>query len=577
MLAGLLAACGLVPGAPAEETATLVASVPAFNTRAAPTALPATETSTAVPSATATPVPTVTPTPAPPEKDLSLEPDDIFIFPGPQLYSGDSVTFQVVPSVPEEVTPEDVTVQIVVQDRLSLHGALNRHTLSLSANPAVRFTWAWETHGEVGNYQVTVTLDPEDSVTVGDANPDNNQVTLTVPILPARSRPAREQNAAWITTESDCCILHVVSGTSAHRDLNQLKAMAEEAVQHAAEGLGEEPQKKIDLYFIDRVIGQGGYAGSNMVISYLDRNYVGDGVYEVLVHETVHLLDWQFAPNRISFLAEGLAVWVTGGHYKQEDIDQRLFALRETGLYLPLPDLINDFYEHQHEIGYLEAAGFINYLVNNYGWERVRAFYSDVDPLEGQSDAGALDTSLRAHFGQSLAEAESAWMAYLDTQSPNSAVRADLLATVRYYDLMRAYQLQYDPTAHFLQAWLPIPHELEQRQLTAELSRHPNSELNITLEVMFSAVDRALRAGDSGRANVILDSIERALANNGVFADPLGTHYQEIVRKLSAVGYEVHQVSLSGNQAEVQVTEGRRVYLKLVTLYMRNRAWILAN
>lgn len=572
---GLLAACEQGPGAPAGETPTLAPSVAVGSLTPAATPLPPSATATAVPRATATTAPTVTVGSPSTEDDLSLEADDVFVFPVPQLYSGDSVTFQVLPHVPEEITPEDVTVQIEVEGRLSLEGSLS--VLPLSQEPVGRFTWAWDTAGEVGNYQVTVRLDPEDKITVGDANPDNNQVTLTVPVLPARARPPGERNAAWITADSACCTIHVVSGTAAHRDLNQLIAMVDQAVQQAAERLGEQPQAKIDLYLVDRVIGQGGYTGSNIVISYLDRNYVGSGVYEVLVHETTHVLDQQFAPNRIPFLAEGLAVWATGGHYKQENIDQRLFALRDTGLYIPLPELVNNFYDHQHEIGYLEAAGFLNYLTESYGWERVRAFYSDAAVTEGQSDAEALDRSLQTHFGQRLGEIETAWMAYLDTLLPDPAVRADLLATIRYYDVVRAYQLRYDPTAHFLQAWLPFPQELEQRQLTAELSRHPDSEINVTLEVMLYAVDQAIRAGDSIRANVILDSIERALANDGNFNDPLGTQYAVIVHKLSSVGYEVHQVDIDGSRAIVQVTEGRQVDLKPVTMLLRNQAWVLVN
>lgn len=577
----LLAACTLGPDAPVQETpaftVTAVAEVPATTTTV-PTLVPtvtATATALPLPSATATAVPPATATAGSEEGDLSLHADDVFIYPVPRLYSGDSVTFRVLPHVPEQVSPADVTVRIKVEDRISLEGTLSSQ--SLTGEPAGLFSWAWETQGEVGNYQVTITLDPEDRITNGDANPENNEVTLTVPVLPATSRPAREREAAWITTNSACCTIHVVSGTAAHRDLNQLKPMVDRAVQQAAERLGEQPQEEINLYFVDRVIGQGGYAGSSMVISYLDRNYVGNGVYEVLVHETVHLLDRQFAPNRIPFLTEGLAVWATGGHYKQENIDQRLVALRQTDLYIPLRELVNNFYEHQHEIGYLQAAGFISFLIDTYGWDYVRAFYSDVSVAEGDVPAIALDATLQAHFGRTLSEVEIAWMRYLDTLTPDPAVRADVLATVRYYNVMRSYQLLYDPTAHFLQAWLPFPQELEQRQLTAEMIRHPDDEINVTLEVMLYAVDQAIRAGNYRGANVILDSVERALANDGLFQDPLGVQYQKIVQKLSGLGFEVHQIDMSGNRATVQATEGRRIYLTPLSMLLHGEAWVLLN
>jgi hypothetical protein len=79
------------------------------------------------------------------------------------------------------------------------------------------------------------------------------------------------------------------------------------------------------------------------------------------------------------------------------------------------------------------------------------------------------------------------------------------------------------------------------------------------------------------RANVILDSVERALVNDGAFIDPLGQNYSQIVSKLTELGFEVHQVDLSGNAARVQVTEGRGVVLRPITMALRNRDWVLIN
>lgn len=551
---------------PAETTATPMATATAATT-ATP---PATETATAVPAPSNTP-----PATAEANGDLALTADDVFVYPGPDVYSGDDVTFYVLAQVPDAITPSDVEIELQVEEQLTLTSTLNDRNL---AGEAVGlFAWAWETEGLTGNYEVTVTLDPDDAITIGDENPDNNQVTFSVPVRPSRFRPPREIGAVWVTDATDCCILHVISGTAAHRDLGQLRETANAAVEEAAGRLGVEPQKKINIYLIDRVIGQGGYAGSNIVVSYVDRNYAGGGLYEVLLHEAVHVLDRQFAPNRIAFMAEGLAVWATGGHYKQVNIDERMAALHRVGRELPLPDLIEAFYLQQHEISYLQAAGFISYLVNTYGWERVKPFYSAVSPRDGMTLVQVMDQALQEHFGASLDQVKAGWMAYLDGIPHNPEVEDDLLTTIRYYDIMRRYQLHYAPTAHFLKAWLPFPQELEERGLTAELTRRPAAELNVTLEVMLGAVDRALMAGERGRANVILDSVERVLDNGGQFVDPLSVHYQDLVTKLMDLGFEVHQVEMEGNRAVVQVTEGRRVTLRTVTMVLRNRAWIFLH
>ena len=511
----------------------------------------------------------------PPPQDLSLSAGDVFLHPVPDIYAGDAVTFYILANVPPNVQPNDVTVRVEVRDQFTLQGALNGR--NLAGDAIGLFAWAWDTAEDAGDHEIVVTLDPEDTVTIGDENPDNNQVVFSVPVMPAHTRPSRETGQVWHESETDCCVLHVVTNTAAYRDLEQLRLSVQAAAEQAAARLQVQPEAKVELYFIDRVIGQGGYASSYTVISYLDRNYAGGGLHEVLVHETAHILDRQFASDRIAFLAEGLAVWAAGGHYKQENIDQRVKALRETNLYLPLPDLINDFYDSQHEVGYLQAAGFLNYLINSYGWERVRSFYADVHPEAGQPNVMAVESSLQRHFDISLGEMETAWMAYLDAIPRSGQAVGDLLTTVRYYDLMRAYQLKYDPTAHFLKAWLPYPQELEQRQLTADVTRHPKSQLNVTLEVMLHAVDQAIAAGDYNKANVILDSLERALANDGAFIDPLGQNYSEIVTLLTSLGFQVHQVDLSGNQARVQVTEGPRLVLRAITMALKNQDWVLLN
>lgn len=539
------------------------------------------EPPTPPPQATATSpptlVPTVTsmPTSPPPSGDLALSPEGVFLHPVPEIYEGDDVTFRILADVPATLQPNSVEVRVEVADLLSLQGSLSDR--NLAGDAVALFPWAWNTEKVVGDYQVTVTVDPDDTIQTGDENPDNNQVIFTVSVLPVGSRPRHEFFQDWLTEQTECCVLHVISNTAAHRDLPQLKIAAESAAQEASERLAVTRREKIDLYFIDRVIGQGGYASSNMVISYLDRNYAGGGLHEVLVHEMAHLLDREFAPRRVPFLAEGLAVWAAGGHYKQEDIDQRVKALREENLYVPLRDLIDDFYAYQHEVGYQEAAGFINYLVKRYGWESVRAFYADVNPQSETSIAAAVEQALVRHFGLSLSEAEAAWLGNLDAIPRQPGTASDLLTTIRYYEVMRDYQLRYDPTAHFLQAWLPYPQELEQRQLTAEVSRHPQSEINVTLEVMLYDVDQSLKSGNYGRANVILDSVERAMANDGVFVDPLGANYREIVAKLTGLGFEVHRLELHGNEAQVHVSEGRRPSLQRFTMTLQNRDWVLIN
>jgi hypothetical protein len=527
---------------------------------------------TAVPP-TASPAPTDTPTAIP--VDLSLMPDGVVLLPVPKIYEGDLVTFKIEPVLPEGVGSNDVRVQITVDGQQIVNEILNWR--SLGGQTYGLYEWIWNTAGKAGPHAVSVILDPDNLVQIGDENPNNNQVIINVTVNPRSDLPPLDADAVWITESSDCCTLHAVSGTAAHRDLTYLLSATDAAFSEASSQLAEPLSKKYDVYFIDRVLGQGGYASGAMVISYLDRNYTGGGVYEVLVHEAVHLIDHTFAPNRITFLAEGVAVWATGGHYQVEDLGRRVAALIEMGAYVPLAELIDNFYPTQHEISYLQAGGLIDYLVEIYGWEQVRNFYSDTTVYDGNSLSASVDMNLQLYFNKSLAEIEAEWINYVQGLPREAGETADLQTTIRYYEVMRQYQAQFDPSAYYLNAWLPPPAEVERLGITADLTRHPETAGNIALESLLLSAYASLEAGDYGRANGLLDSVIRVLDNNGAFLDPLAGTYLDIVRTTSAMDYQVQQIEVDGTVATVLVTRPNRVNLIRLDLVLDNDSWILTQ
>ncbi len=561
-------ACTLINETP-PASPTAVALIPPISPTAAPTVVP---TDTATSTLLNTSVPTITPTPFPP--DLSISPQEVRLYPVPDIYAGEKVTFQILAHVPDNVNPRDVTVHLLVNYQDVISGTLNASNLQGSG--VGLFEWAWDTSSAVGTNLVHVILDRYDTIQSGDEDRDNNQAVLEVTVQDPATLAQPQRNAAWVTAETSCCLLHVVEGTAAHRDLNQLIQAVETAVQQATARLGEQPARKLDVYLIDRVIGQGGYAGYSIVISYLDRSYANNGFHQIMTHEAVHILDRQFAPERINSLAEGVAVWASDGHYKPENIDRRAAALVTIGQYMPLAQLLDNFYPVQHEIGYLESAGFVKFLIDNYGWRRFRDFYSSVSADDAATLSGAVDTNLQQHFNLTLAEAESQWLAFLAQQPPDPATVADLETTIRFYNIMRRYQQLYDPTAYFLTAWLPHPETLEREGNPADLTRHPQDEVNVTLEVMLQAADTAVRAGNYQQANILLDSIERVLAS-GEFIDPLARNYLEVVRVADKAGFEVQQVTLNGNRAAVIATPTHDVNLLNLAVVLSGDNWILSQ
>lgn len=508
-------------------------------------------------------------------QDLSITVEDVVLHPGPSIYSGERVTFQVLPFVPEPIPVTDVGINIYVNGVELVNSFLQGRNWNGQASGI--YQWAWNTDGTPGQHEIRVVLDAADRIVTGDEDPTNNEAVFIITILDAASRPTDKAAAEWITQETDCCVIHAISNTAAARDMAQLVPIVETAVAQASSRLSEPLAQKINFYFIDRVMGQGGFAGNDIVVSYADRGYAGGGLHELLTHEATHIIDQQFAPRRIRFLAEGLAVWSSGGHYKQEDLNQRSAALLALGQYIPLQQLVDNFYPVQHEIGYLQSAGFITYLIDNFGWSTFRAFYSDVTADDGVTDSAALDANLQQYYGRTLAQIEADWIAYLEGHPPSQAAVQDLATSIRYYDLMRRYQMEYDPTAYFLTAWLPHPGEVRESGNIADLSRHPQTEINIALEVMLQSADDALRKGDYNFANVVLDSINRILDNGGVFIDPLAINYLNIVRAAAAEGYELQKVDLQGNDARAVVSYGDSSHLTTLTLALRGQDWVILS
>ncbi len=516
--------------------------------------LPSTPTS--CPTATSAPVPTPTssPSPTPTPTDLYLPPGDVRLYPGPDLYSGDRVTFDVTPRNLGSIDPADLTVRIYLWTEDGpesiAEGVVGYPTFDRV--PRARLTWAWDTSGLEGEQVLTVRLDPDDVIREGDEDPRNNAVNLTVRLLPAEERPPIEVAATWATTTTACCEVHYLTGTAAERDLPLILAQADEATDYVETRLQVQQEESFSLYLIGRVIGHGGYAqgGDRLVVSYLDRHYAGDNLREVLRHEITHVLDAAgLSPQAPALLREGLAVWVAGGHFKPEPIRKRGAAILRLGWYIPLGDLAEGFYTHQHEIGYAEAAAFVAYLVDTYGRQEFRDFYAGLGTYEG-GPVEVLDGALMESFGRGLDETETDFRGWLEAAPPSSDLERDLEDTVRLFDMLRRYQQVYDPGAYFASGWFPDPVEAERRGIVADFLRHPRAEENIALETMLIVAREALENGEFDRTERLLEAVEGVL-EQGDFADPLAATYLGIVRTVAAAGYEVQRIDLEGETATV--------------------------
>jgi hypothetical protein len=272
----------------------------------------------------------------------------------------------------------------------------------------------------------------------------------------------------------------------------------------------------------------------------------------------IHTLDGQLGGDfRPTILIEGLAVYLSGGHYKLEPFMPRAASLLESYLdwYIPLEILANDFYSSQHEIGYLEAAALVEYMVTTFGWEAFSSFYRDILLEQNESQSEAIDTALRAHFSTSLARLEQDFLAALKLEPDTYAWVEDVRLTVTYFDTLRSYQQLLDPSAYFRTAWLMDNQTMRERNIVADYLRHPQASQNLALETLFITARQQVEEGDGPDAfktleviNTILNSIENS--NYDPFStSPMAADYFSISASLLDQGFEIQSISIAGDNA----------------------------
>jgi hypothetical protein len=350
--------------------------------------------------------------------------------------------------------------------------------------------------------------------------------------------------------KSACCEVHYLTHTAVERDLSSLLAMMDEQADKVSQQLGARLNELAAVVLIPRLIGQGGFTGGEIVLSYLDRNIIGGDPAIIFHNEMVHYMDARLGGElKPSLLVEGLAVYLSGGHYKPEALMPRMAALlppeagcipaaqalagitapailpQVCGLdrYIPLEELFNHFYSAQHETSYLEAGSLVEYMVDNWGWTAFEGFYRDIHPVTGataqpagedHSQSRAVEAALQHHFGLGLGQLEERFLQALKEERVRPQEAEDIRLTIRYYDCVRRYQQLLDPAAYFLYAWLPDSEQMRQRRIVADVERNPAGPENQEVVAMLVRANAELRQGHYAEAERLLEAIEVIL--NGI-------------------------------------------------------------
>ena len=543
------------------------------------------------PTATSTPLPTNTLIPTSPSSTISptfspipftapntpfstssLHPPEeaftVLYHPDDYLYVGDQVSFEVIS--PPGLDTKDAVLTVQVDPPQGPHlGEVKFGPWGIQGRNEAAMIWVWD----------TTSADPGLHNLAFEVQPQGYSWTEQVNLLPSSDMPAIQATAHWASTQTACCAVFYITDTASERDLPTLTTMIDAQAQDAINKMDITFTEPITITILPRLLGHGGFTSTEISVSYLDRNYAANSWAMVVHHEMIHALDAHLGGDfRPSIFIEGLAVYMTGGHYKPEPLMPRAAALLSNYLnwYIPLISLANDFYASQHEIGYLEAASLIEYMVKTYGLDSFLSFYRDIHIHQNESQSEAIDSALQQHFSISFSTLEMDFIAALRAESDTASWVDDVRLTVTYYDTMRRYQQLLDPSAYFRTAWLMDNNAMRQRGIVADYLRHPHTPSNLALETLFISVSQYGSEQNYTIAFQILDTINTVLdAIEHGNPDPfsisiLASNYLTISTTLQQQGYEVQNLSIYADTATAQVTSS--ISLDLIPLNLKQNA-----
>jgi hypothetical protein len=473
------------------------------------------------PTLTASPVPTNTPSPSSTPTPNLAQDYAVNFHPDGPLFIGDQVSIEIISPDEGELSEDSVQIQVAGLPTADL-GSAKFDEFGIGKRNQATLSWIWDTSDlEPGFYQLEFNLQPG-----GESWVETVQLSHSVGV------PNPEPQARWKTILNDCCRVHLITGTDAARDLPKLLDILDQQAESASQLMGVDFDQRIPITFLPRVLGHGGFASSEIYISYLDKNYAGNDVAQVLHHEMIHILDKHLGGElRPSLLIEGIAVYHSGGHFKKEPLMPKAAALFELGWYLPLTQLADSFYTSQHEIGYLEGGALVQYMVSRFGWEAFEDFYRDIKPHPSGKQSAALEEALSKHFDLTLTQLEGQFITELNKQHIIPDMYDDLYITVGYYEAVRRYQQALDPSAYFLTAWLPDGEQMRERGIVADYLRRPSSEQNSVIEELLVEVDRLLRAGNYVEAEKVINLVnqELDLIQNDILIGSYQPDYERLI------------------------------------------------
>ena len=409
---------------------------------------------------------------------------EVQFHPDGKLYVGDQLSLEVFPNNQQDLKGKQVSISVEGKNLATADFSPN----GIGQREQATFWWAIDTTGwEPGKKAITFSILP------GGSTWDES-----ITIYPENDNPYKD--SVWETKDTDCCTLHYITGTDAAREITELSKMVDLQADDVEAKLSTTIQDPIDITFLPKLIGQGGFATNSIYVSYLDANITGDIAAQVIHHEMVHILDSSLGgEGQPAFMVEGLAVYLSNGHYKQENLLPRSSYLLDLNAYIPLTDLLKDFYNQQHEIAYLEAGAMITYMVDKYGWDDYKKFYGDVD-MNAKPSVDVVE-ALSQVYGLNLEQLEAGFIDALHSQEKNDTDQKDLALTIAFFDSIRLYQQKLDPSTYYATAWLPDGATMQEKGIVADYLRSDERLDKSIVENLLRMISRLITDKDYKHAD----------------------------------------------------------------------------
>jgi len=445
---------------------------------------------------------------------------DVAFYPVPPYHIGDVLSVRVTGTGSEEIGGQEISIALANDPGNSL----GTETFSQYSRQAT-FYWVLDTAGyEAGFLEFIFTI-PETGL----------EWRSGINLLPA----VPNRDSEWASVHTNCCTVHYLTDSDAAADITRVQEILEtqttEAIRQFFPGDMPEDQSledPLELVLIPIVVGHGGFATDVAVMTYSKRNWAGINLAQLGHHEIVHVLDRQLNDGaRPSLFVEGIAVYLSGGHYRPGDPLMRAAALRELDMYIPITSFVNDFYQAQHEIGYMQGAALVAYLAEKWGWETFLDFYFNLE--EGENDYDTISSALQRQYDMDLDTLESEFVNYLETLNPDEQVKSDVRLTVETYDMIRRYQTLAIPSAHFQTAWWPPIGRMIESGIIGDYAWREKSPFNVIVENLFLEIHSGLDDENFQVVENNLNTIGQILDEVADKNTPL-SHY--------AIGWPLHKM-----------------------------------